>query len=246
MARYLDYLSKIEKEERIFPIWKRFLLIMDIIFTLLIVTVFIFRSKFKDGSIFLQIVGWGSLIDLVYSTVVRLYFKVEKQKKLKSRDVIEIMFLFLHLLMIAFLVCNNFVFKEVEIRRMIDVVGRNPVGIFWSSLILIGGQNVVKSHGIPSFTDIGMQMGLVMTSVVGFNYNDDKPPGIELKHIVFCFFGAMLYSIEIWMISKLKIPKREGKKLRRFIGIILAIAYTMLGYYMLNKIFSISIEKMAV
>lgn len=201
--------------------------------------IFLFRSFLGRNvkNVLLQIIGWGNLGHLAYFTAKRLYFRTEGSKKLKGNDVVVIVCLLLHLLMLAFLICSNFIFPEVKIHKIPNALEKNPIGIFFASMLFLDAQSTMESHNTYHVLVIGLEIILTIAFVVIFDYEKDVSRKIWRRFFISIFVGIILWIIENWIVDSLNISKRNTRKIRNFMKIVLALGYTIGGYYMMNIIF---------
>ncbi|KAG5858521.1 hypothetical protein KMI_17g19920 [Encephalitozoon hellem] len=184
-----------------------------------------------------QIVGWGCLGCLMYSTTKKLHLKTEGSKNLKGNDIVIIVCLMLHILVMAFLIFNNFIFPERKIEKISRAFRKNPMGIFFASILFVNAQGILECDKDYRVLVILLDTILEMRFVEIFNYKENKAHGIWIKFFVSIIVGAVLWIIEDYVIYSFNISKRSARKIRNFMKIILALGYTIGGYYMMSKIF---------
>ncbi|AFN83618.1 hypothetical protein EROM_082040 [Encephalitozoon romaleae SJ-2008] len=212
---------------------------LSLILTLMTGIMVFFRSSFrtKVENIFSQIIGWFNLGRLIYFTAKRLYFRIEGSKKLKGNDVAMIVCLLLHLLMLAFLVCSNFIFPGIGIHKMATALERNPIGIFFASIFFLNAQLVMEPHNTYSVLVVGLEAILTAWDVEGFDYEKDVIKNLWTRLFISIFVGVMLWIVEDWIVDSLNISKRNVRKIRNFMKIVVALIYTIGGYCIMNMIF---------
>ncbi|UYI28002.1 hypothetical protein J0A71_09g18960 [Encephalitozoon cuniculi] len=199
-------------------------------------------SKKIFGNFLLHIVGWGNLGYLVFSTISNLFsrsLESEDDSVLEAEDIediVAIITLLLHLFTFVFLVVNRFVVNGT-INKLSNAIVCNPLGIYFASSNFLEAQKALKFQKPYHISYIILKAIFIIGAAVSFDYDKDINRGILMRFFLLFFLGIILFIVEDYVISMFKISKEKITSFRVFVNIILVVAYTVAGYYMMNRIF---------
>lgn len=119
-----------------------------------------------------------------------------------------------------------------------DGIHNNTLGIFIASLHLLNAQDYMESQD-NSYNISGNILNAVFTVIftIKYDYKNDVSGHILRYIFLFIFLHIIFSSMEDEIIRKFRISKKKAKKIRKFTKIVPAVAWSVTGYYMMNKIF---------